>query len=267
MKAIHNFTRSLRSIVLAFLTILLISSCRTPQEVVYWNDSGNEELTSKSDRNLQTVVQWGDQLYLFINASNVEAVEAYNLANFSSSKMASNVKGSQVDPVVGYTVDKDGTIDILRIGKINVIGKSLAEIKSEVEMKLKDYLIDPVVTIRILNFHITVLGEVNMPGTYNIPYARVDVFQALGFAGDMTINGKRNNVMVVRQTDQGKKVHKIDLTKKGSFSDEFFYLQSGDIVYVEPNRVRVNNGSVFLQVWPTIASAATLAILIMINFK
>jgi polysaccharide export outer membrane protein len=83
----------------------------------------------------------------------------------------------------------------------------------------------------------------------------------------MTINGKRNNVMVVRQTDQGKKVHKIDLTKKGSFSDEFFYLQSGDIVYVEPNRVRVNNGSVFLQVWPTIASAATLAILIMINFK
>lgn len=234
---------------------------------MYWNDSSNEELTSKGDRNLQTKVQWGDQLYLFINASNVEAVEAYNLANFSSSKMASNVKGSQVDPVVGYTVDKDGAIEILRIGKVNVIGKSLAEIKSELEIKLKDYLIDPVVTIRILNFHITVLGEVSMPGTYNIPYSRVDVFQALGFAGDMTINGKRNNVMVVRQTDQGKKVHKIDLTKKESFSDEFFYLQSGDIIYVEPNRVRVNNGSVFLQVWPTIASAATLALLIMINFK
>jgi polysaccharide export outer membrane protein len=267
MRQIQYLLNSYRSAFIACLMIVSTTSCRTPQEVVYWNDSTNEELSSKGDRNLQTVVQWGDQLYLFINASNVEAVEAYNLANFSSSKMASNVKGSQVDPVVGYTVDKDGTIDILRIGKVSVIGKSLAEIKTEVETRLKDYLIDPIVTIRILNFHVTVLGEVNMPGTYNIPYARVDVFQALGFAGDMTINGKRQNIMVVRQTDQGKKVHRLDLTKKSSFSDEFFYLQSGDIVYVEPNRVRINNGSVFLQVWPTIASAATLAILIMINLK
>lgn len=267
MKSIQNFNNKHFRQILWMFAIVVMSSCRTPQEVVYWNDIQSEELKSKDSQSLQTIVQWGDQLYLFINASNMEGAEAYNLANFSSSKMASNVRGSQVDPVVGYTVDRDGTIDILRIGKVEVIGKSLAQIKNEVETKLKDYLVDPVVTIRILNFHVTILGEVNAPGTYNIPYSRVDVFQALGFAGDMTINGKRQNVMIVRQTDQGKKIHKLDLTQKASFQDDFFYLQSGDVVYVEPNRVRINNGSVFLQVWPTIASAATLAILIMINLK
>lgn len=249
------------------LVAFSIYSCRSPQSVIYFNDLNGADLKSPAVEQLNSVVQSGDQLYIFINAANAEAVEAYNLTNFSSSKFSTSVKGNQIDPVIGYSIDQEGYIEILNVGKINVIGKTLASIKQELQERLKEFLINPIVTIRLLNFHVTVLGEVNLPGTYNIPYSRVDLLQALGYAGDLTINGKRENILVIRQTESGKITKRVNITQSEVISNPFYYLQSGDVVYVEPNRTRINNGSVFLQIWPTVASAATLAILILVNLK
>ncbi len=263
--------KGIKGFMFSRLFYLLIAfsvfSCRSPELVIYFNDLSTASLASPSSEQLNTIVQSGDQLYIFINATNTEAVEAYNLTNFSSSKLSTSVKGNQIDPVIGYSIDNEGYIEILNVGKINVIGKTLGSIKQEIQDHLKEFLINPIVTIRLLNFHVTILGEVNLPGTYNIPYSRVDLLQALGYAGDLTINGKRENILVIRQTENGKITKRLDITKSEVISNPFYYLQSGDVVYVEPNRTRINNGSVFLQIWPTVASAATLALLILVNLK
>ena len=110
--------------------------------------------------------------------------------------------------------------------------------------KLKDYLQNPVISIQIQNFRVTILGEVRNPGTFTIPNEKISIIEALGLAGDLTINAVRKNVKVIREENNIKKEYLIDLTKKDFILSPVFYLNQNDIVYIEPNRAKINSSMV-----------------------
>ena len=159
-------------------------------------------------------------------------------------------------------MSQDGTIDFPKLGILSTQGKSFKELENIIKLGLKDYVKDVAVTVRRMNFRITVLGEVAKPGMYNIPYDRINLLQAIGNAGDLTIFGKRDHILLVRETAGKKETVRLSLYDKELLNSPYYYLKSGDIVYVEPNKTRVNTNSTFFQVWPTIISSLSVLLVI-----
>ena len=141
----------------------------------------------------------------------------------------------------GYLIDADGNIDFPIIGKLKVSGLTRTAAVDLIKENLKPYLVNPTVLIRILNYKVTVLGEVKNPGTFTIPNERVTLLEAIGIAGDLQITGRRKNVLVIRENDGKKTEYKVDLTSKDLFNSPVYYLTQNDVVYVEPNRARINS--------------------------
>ncbi|MEY2828152.1 MAG: hypothetical protein RIQ33_10 [Bacteroidota bacterium] len=225
------------------------------------------DTTFHSTKNKLPFINRGDQLYIFVSSLNTDASAVYNLPNFSVASSNMQQGQTQNNPVAGYLVDDNGEISMPKIGSIKVAGFTFSQLKDTIQNKLKDYLKEPIVSVRLLNFKITVLGEVRNPGTFTVPYADVNILQALGMAGDLTINGVRQTVLLVRETDKGKTTYRIDLTNKNLLHHPAYFLKSGDVIYVEPNKTKMNTSSTFFQVWPAVASALTLFILIVNNIK
>jgi polysaccharide export outer membrane protein len=167
-----------------------------------------------------------------------------------------------VSPVMGYLVDANGEIEFPKIGKLKVEGKSMNAVKKTLEKSLSDFVKDPALTIRRLNFRVTVLGEVVRPGIVQIQYDRMNILQALAQAGDLTIFAQRENILLVRETPQGKETVRLSLYDKSLLSSPYYWLQSGDILYVQPNNTKVNTNTTFFQVWPTIISSVSILLVI-----
>jgi polysaccharide export outer membrane protein len=123
---------------------------------------------------------------------------------------------------------------------------------------LVDKMPDPVVTVTIINFYVTVIGEVNRPGTYNFPGDRLTLLEAIGFAGDLTVYGERSKVMVIREEAEGRHVEILDLKSKNIFQSPYFYLKQNDVVYVEPVGAKAKSVSTFTTYFPIITSLASL---------
>ena len=144
----------------------------------------------------------------------------------------------------GYLIDKDGMIDFPIIGKIKIAGLDRNEAIELLKNQLSVYIKKPIVNIRILNYKITVIGEVSKPGTFTIPNERITILEAIGIAGDLTITGKRNNVLIIRDIDGQKINFRVDLTKNELFKSPVYYLNQNDVVYVEPNRTKINSSAI-----------------------
>jgi polysaccharide export outer membrane protein len=149
--------------------------------------------------------------------------------------------GSEV--VVGYIIDRTGNINLPVIGKVKVSGLYKDEAVQLIEGKLKTYFNNPTVQINILNFKVTVLGEVNLPGSYNIKDERITILEAIGKAGDLKITGIRKNVLVIREENGMKNEYRVDLTSKDVFKSPVYYLKQNDVVYVEPNKSTITNST------------------------
>ena len=142
-----------------------------------------------------------------------------------------------------YLVDEKGEINFPVLGKLKLGGMSREDATTLLENKLKDYITDPVVTIRLTNFRISVIGEVNLPGVYTITNERVSILEAIALAGDLSINGKRDNLLLIRE-DGGVLTKKyIDLRGDNLFNSPYFYLKSNDIIYIEPNKSKVRSST------------------------
>lgn len=215
-------------ILLLIVSVLLLSSCATKKEVVYFQNTGDfETLVDKNSFTPKFKVD--DLVSIYVSTLDSEASAPFNLFRGSSE---GGVRPEQVD----YLVDKDGSIDFPVIGKVKIAGLSGEEVKALLRDKLSDYLKEPIINIRLRNFSISVLGEVRRPGTYPVDGERITIMEALGFAGDLTIKGKRENVMVIRDFDGTKVYTRIDLTKKEALSSPVYYLTQNDVVYIEPNK-------------------------------
>jgi polysaccharide export outer membrane protein len=222
-----------------FSLLLIISSCSIKQKMVYFQQEN--EINSEI-KNANPKIKIDDLLSINVYSSDITASIPFNLPIPTQQTNSGYTVGNQAQP--GYLVDSQGDINIPIIGKINVKDKTRAEITDLLEQKLSEYLVKPVVSIRILNFKITVLGEVNNPGTYTIPNERISVLEAIGLAGDLTLMGLRQNILIIRDENGIKKQFRIDLTKSEFMNSPFYYLQQNDVLYIEPNKTKINSSRI-----------------------
>jgi len=251
------------SILKLTLIISILSSCASRQEVAYFQD---EKIGNFTQPKLfyDLIYQPNDMLTIDVNALDPEAVRPFNLASvpfgISLLETRTNMR------MQTYIVDKDGNIDFPVLGKVKIGGLTRQEATDLLELKISNYVKDPLVNIRITNFTISVLGEVNNPGSFVIQDEKVTLAEALGLAGDLTINGKRNNILLVREIEGIKKFSIIDLTSVRSLSASTFGLKQNDIIYVEPNRAKIRsasynqNNNVLISAIGTLTSVAALII-------
>ncbi len=244
-------SRIQNSFGIAFITILLLfSSCASKKEVVYFqNASGFETLVDRNSFSPKFKVD--DLISIHISTLDPEASTPFNLFRGSSE---GGIKAEQVD----YLIDEKGEIDFPVVGKVKVAGLSPEETRVLLRDRLSQYLIDPIINIRLQNFSVTVLGEVNRPGTYPVNGERISILEALGLAGDLTIKGIRENVMVIRDFDGTKVYTRIDLTRKEAMNSPVYYLTQNDVVYVEPNKSAITASSLDNRATIAISIASTL---------
>lgn len=218
-------------------TVLYLSffSCKAPEDVVYFQGTKDlEKIVIKKDT--ETIFKTDDLISIYVSAIDMETARPFNLSLGAISNNSNNSNNSTA-PL--YLINSNGIIDFPVLGNLKIAGLSRIETTQLIRKKLEAYINNPVVTIRLENFNITILGEVNNPGTYNITNEKINLIQAIGLAGDLTIKGKRKNVTVIRESDTLKTYHKIDLTSKSLFESPGFNLKQNDIVYVEPNESQV----------------------------
>lgn len=214
--------------------VLFLTSCKTKQDVVYFQNAKSFETIVDTDT-FKAKLKIGDVVSIYISTLDPLVTQPYNLVIQSGS-------GGQL---IDYLIDVDGNIDYPVLGKVKLVGLTVEEAKELFKKKFSEgqLLIDPVVMIRVLNFRITVAGEVRSPGVYPVSGERVSILEALGLAGDLTIKGRRDNILVVRDFNGTKTYTRIDLTNKEVFNSPVYYLTQNDYIYVEPNNSAVSGAS------------------------
>lgn len=229
---------SLKNICILILLTASFFCCATKEKILYVQDS---DAFKNSDFNYQDYrIAIDDILKIDIILESTQLSELYN----SSSTNATINKESML--LNGYQVDTDGNINLPSVGKLMVVGKTLKELNTTISKYLieKKVLNNPTIQIKVLNLHFTVLGEVNNPGRYEYLSNNLNILEAIGMAGDLTINGKRTDISIIRDSNGIKTIYDIDLTKSDFLNKETFQIVSGDIILVNPNTTRVKNAGI-----------------------
>lgn len=232
--------------ILTYLALpLLMAACTTPQNITYFQDvdPATTAITLQSIPEIR--IQPKDELSIIVSAQDQRLTNMFNLP-YTPQQIGTTTNSNTARGVCGYTVCSDGTIDFPVIGRIEVAGKTREEVASYVKEQLvsRDLVKEPVVTVEFLNLSVSVLGEVSDPGRYNIDKDNYTIFDALGQAGDLTIYGERENVLVLRSEEGEQKAYTVDLCSAESlYSSPVYYLQQNDVVYVAPNNTRKRQGT------------------------
>ncbi len=252
------------SIVLAF-SCLLSTSCTSTKDAVYFNGIPATEFADKAE-DLEPVIHENDLLSINVSSLNPEATEIFNVSNTTSNRPTT--ANSNVSQAVGYLVDQDGYIQFPLLGKIKAAGSSKKTLREGIRKELinRRLLKDPIVDIRYLNYKVSVLGEVAKPSVLTVPNEKITLLEALGLAGDLTIYANRNNVLLIREEDNKKKLVRIDLTTDDLFTSPYYYLKSNDIIYVEPNKTKITNASTARQWLPVVFSGLSIAVIAIDRF-
>lgn len=227
--------------IFAVLSLFLLSSCVSKKRIVYFQNPGS----SATDVNYHPHLEKDDLLMIIVSSSDFEAAANFNLPIIS---VMANAKGtadasSQLQYQT-YLIDNAGFIQFPILGALKVGGLTRDEAVALLTTKLKGYIKDPAVNLRVVNYKVSVLGEVTRPGTFNVVSERITLLEALGLAGDMTIYGKRENVVVVREVNGKVTYNVVNLTKADFVNSPYYYLSQNDVVYVEPNKTRINSAAV-----------------------
>ncbi|HWY11244.1 MAG TPA: polysaccharide biosynthesis/export family protein [Bacteroidia bacterium] len=220
----------------------IFSFCANKKSLIYFQ--GNIA-NSEANKNYTPVLRPDDILSITVIGLDEQAVKPFNLPNPSANQAGNGSYGQLGQSVaVGYLLDADGNIDFPVLGKLKLGGLTRTDAIEYIKEQLKPFLSNPTILLRILNYKITVLGEVKNPGTFTIPNERITLPQALGIAGDLNITGVRKNILVIREVDGKKTETRVDLTSKDVYNSPVYYLQQNDVVYVQPNRVKLNSSAV-----------------------
>ena len=203
--------------------------------MVYFQDARDYE-TLVDINTFEPKFKVDDVVSIYVSTLDMEASAPFNLFRGAQE---GGLRPEQVD----YLIDRDGEIDFPVIGKIKMVGLSSEEVRVMLREKLSDFLKDPIINIRLKNFSVTILGEVNRPGTYQVNGEQITILEALGLATDMTIKGQRENVLVIRDFNGTKVYNRIDLTSKEAMKSPVYYLTQNDVVYVEPNKSAITSSS------------------------
>ena len=218
--------------------VLLVASCASRKDVVYFQDTGDFE-TLVNNNDFVSKFKVDDLVSVHVSSLNPEASAPFNLVRVAQ-------EGGLRPESLDYLVDQAGEIDFPVIGKLKIEGLSPEELRILLRDRLSDYLKDPIINIRLRNFTVTVLGAVNSPGTYPVAGAgeQITILEALGLANDLTIQGVRENVLVIRDFNGTKVYTRIDLTSKNMVKSPVFYLTQNDVIYVEPNKSAIRSSTI-----------------------
>ena len=248
------------------LLINVLSSCSSTKQATYFSNASDTTILTRLDE-AETLIQKNDMLSVYISSLNPEASAVFNAPN-SQATTTSTTTGSA--SAGGYLVNTDGNIQIPILGNIKAAGLTKKQLKADITNSIidKKLLIDPIVTIRHLNYEVTVIGEVSRPTVINVPNEKISLLKALGIAGDITVFGKKDNVMLIREIEGKRKVKRIDLNSNNFLTSPYYYLQPNDIIYVEANKFKVINANRNQQLLPTILSGLSIiAIVITTLFR
>jgi polysaccharide export outer membrane protein len=247
-----------------FLITLLILSCSTRKQVVYYQDIDDKDLVPIDSIYKHPKIQVNDILNITTAALNSESVSPYSFGSEDNNVGMFMPVG--LLKLSGYLVNNVGEINFPQLGKIYVEGMTTQEIQQLLQNKLSKYIKDPTVNVRIINFKYTIQGEIGRPGTYETIEENLTLPQALAQAGDLNLRARRNNIMIYRQENGIREVKRIDLTQTDWMNTEFFYVKPNDLIYVEPNRPQVksagfiNGVGTFLSVFSILLSTTLIII-------
>lgn len=251
---------------LGWIVCCLLTACGSVKDVAYLQGDDFLSRTAVVDT-VALKIQKDDLLDINVSCPNPELLRPF-LRYGSHYDGSGNMNSGNSS---GYLVEADGTINFPLLGEIKVAGMTRRQLINMIQNRLKKegYIKDPVVTVRFLNFRISILGEVNRPGTFYIPSERITLFEALSMAGDLTIQGRRNRVAVIRETNGVRTILYHDLRNRDVFESPDFYLKQNDMVYVEPNRVRAESSvhNQFTNVGTWISLISFLASMSVLIFK
>lgn len=214
-------------LVLAF-GIFFLASCNTAKKTTYFLDLPKDTLlTNLVSKNMEPNIKKGDLLSITVSSLSPENTSIYNAPQ--------NTVGTQS----GYLVDDNGTIQFVKLGAITVSGLSRKELKMKLEKDLLPYLAQPVVAIGIINRHVTMMGAVS-PQVLPLTADHMTILDALAASGDIGSKGRTDNILVIREKDNGKEFKRLNLTDKSIFYSPYFYLEPNDVIYVEPVKEKLN---------------------------
>ncbi len=239
--------KMMKNLIYYLILLLTMFSCKPKENMVYMEKEKN---IAESKINQAVFygahIQSGDVLDIKVTAFDENAVRPFNLYSMNNSTNPEQVVLGQVEQIApqGYLVDNEGFIYFPVLGKLYIKGMTLAQLRADLEKRLLTYLSDPLVSIKQLNFNVTILGEVKKPGQYTIPSDKITILQALGLAGDMTDYGNRTNVKLIREEEGVSKTYVIDFTDKNITNSPYYYIQQNDVLYVEPDLIKKKTANV-----------------------
>ena len=228
------------------LMILMLASCAGSKKVAYFQNAV-DGVVKQSEGLYDAKIMPKDILTITVSTTNPEAATPFNLT-ISNTLNATGQMYSGSGVLQTYLVDNNGEIEYPVVGNIKVAGLTKNECQELVKSKIKAFLAedeDPIVTVRMSSYRVTIIGEVRSPGVIPVGTEKMSILEALASAGDLTIYGKRDNVMLIREEANGQKtVHRLNLNDANIISSPYYYLQQNDIVYVEPNGVQAKNSAI-----------------------
>lgn len=237
MKKAFSFKKSL----LLFLSLFLFS-CASRKDIVYYQDIDSASFKEKTN-SYEIKIQPDDLLMIIVSAEDPEIAAPFNLKTYSTvNSTKQDVVGAQTTQL--FLVDANGFIDFPILGRLKVSGMARSQLVQLFQDKISVYIKNPIINLRIMNFKVSVQGEVTLPGTYTINSERVTLIEALSMAKDLTIYGKRDNILIIREIDGVKTYNRVDITKANFINSPFYYLAQNDVIYVEPNKNKVNGSAV-----------------------
>jgi polysaccharide export outer membrane protein len=228
---------------ISFFLVLFLFSCASKKDLVYYQDIDAIAAAGKST-SYEIKIQPDDLLMIIVSAEDPEIAAPFNLKSISiqSPGKLDAVTGQQTMQL--YLTDANGFIEFPVLGKLKVSGMSRSEVLQMLQQKIGVYIKNPIINLRVMNFKVSVQGEVNLPGTYPVASDRITLIEALTMAKDLTIYGKRNNILVIREIDGVKSYNRVDITKSDFIHSPFYYLAQNDVVYVEPNKNKINGAAI-----------------------
>jgi len=243
--------------VILFIAIYtcLATGCAPRRDLVYFSNLAKQ--TSEEKLPSQEVkIQQNDLLSVSINSLNQESNVLFAV-NTKAPSAENNYK------VEGYRVNKEGMINLPVVGNVRLEGLTIEQAQNSISRELDKYVKKPVVDVQLVNFKVTVIGEVNRPSNFTVQGDNINLLQALGMAGDMTVYGKRDNVLVIREQNGQRVMKRLNLNNQDVMNSPFFFLKQNDIVYVEPDKSKASEYSANTRVMPlVIASISAVAVLI-----
>lgn len=238
MKTKNTLNKNRFAATFAVITIFLCSCASHKDNITYFQDVFTLPDSVWNNQHTEVPrIHKNDELSIIVNAVDPTAAMAFNMMTFSRQGI-DNTNINTIPSIQTYIVNQRGEIEFPVLGTIQVEGKTQLELQDELAEHIKEYIKDPIVSVSILNLSVTVLGEVASPGVSYLNENRATLLDAIGRRGDLTIYGQRDNILLIRENEGKREVHKIDLTSADFIRSPYYYVQQNDIIYVMPNDSR-----------------------------